>query len=94
MYVINLTHYLDAKGAIAPERGPARKMEDFLTAVVAHVSDFDRSDDEPGPVCLNCRRRDHRVVDTGITEGDVIIWRASPAAPRGRSPTGSARSGT
>ncbi len=32
MYVIDLTHYLDAKGAIAPERGPARKMADFLTA--------------------------------------------------------------
>ena len=38
MYVIDLTHYLDSKGAIAPERGPARKMADFLTAVVAHAS--------------------------------------------------------
>ena len=32
MYVINLTHFLDAKGAIAPERGSARKMADFLSA--------------------------------------------------------------
>ena len=66
MYVINLTHYLDAKGAIAPERGPARKMADFLSAVVAHASDFDRSDNEPGPVCFKCRKRDHRVVDTAF----------------------------
>ncbi|MCG3775937.1 MAG: hypothetical protein JW395_2785 [Nitrospira sp.] len=66
MYVINLTHYLDAKGAIAPERGPARKMADFLSAVVAHASDFDRSHNEPGPVCFKCRKRDHRVVDTGL----------------------------
>lgn len=25
MYIIDLTHYLDDKGRITPERGPARK---------------------------------------------------------------------
>ena len=65
MYVIDLTHFLDAKGAIAPARGPARKMADFLTAVVAHASDFDRPADAPGPVCFKCRKRDQRVVETG-----------------------------
>lgn len=71
MYVIDLTHYLDSKGANAPERGPARKMADFLTAVVAHASDFDRPDDAPGPVCFKCRKLDQRVVETGITEDDA-----------------------
>lgn len=75
MYVIDLAHYLDPKGAIAPERGPGRKMADFLTAVVAHASDFDRSDTAPGPVCFTCRKRDHRVVETGITADDVVVWR-------------------
>ena len=42
MYVIDRTHYLDAKGAIAPERGPARRFADFITAVIAHATDFDR----------------------------------------------------
>ena len=41
MYVIYLTHYLDSKGAIAPERGPARRMADFLTAVAANASAID-----------------------------------------------------
>lgn len=25
MYIIDLTHYLDSKGSIAPERGPAQR---------------------------------------------------------------------
>ena len=58
MYVIDLTHYLDAKGVIAPERGPARKFAEFLTAVVAHTTDFDRPDETPGPLCFKCRKRD------------------------------------
>ena len=75
MYVIDLTHYLDAKGVIAPERGPARKFAEFLTAVVAHTTDFDRPDETPGPLCFKCRKRDQRGVDTAITEDDRVVWR-------------------
>jgi hypothetical protein len=83
MYIIDLTHYLDSRGSIAPERGPARKMASFLVAVVAHASDFDRSDDVPGPVCFKYRERDHRVVETGITENDVIVWRCVACGTEG-----------
>lgn len=79
-----MAHYLDPKGAIAPERGPGRKMADFLTAVVAHASDFDRSDTAPGPVCFTCRTRDHRVVETGITAGDVVVWRCLACGTEGQ----------
>jgi hypothetical protein len=37
MYVISLDHYLDAKGAIAIEKGPGRKIADFATAAVRLV---------------------------------------------------------
>ena len=84
MYVIDLTHYLDSKGAIAPQRGPARKMADFLTAVVAHASDFDRPDNTPGPVCFKCRKRDQRVVETGITEDDVVVWNCLACGTQGQ----------
>ena len=84
MYVIDLAHYLDTKGAIAPEQGPARKMADFLTAVVAHASDFDRPNDAPGPVCFKCRRRDRRVVEAKITEGDVVVWRCPSCGTEGQ----------
>lgn len=75
MYVIDLTHYLDAKGSTAPEHGPARKLADFLTAVVAHASDFERPYDAPGPLCFKCRKSDQHAVDTGLTGDDVIVWR-------------------
>jgi hypothetical protein len=39
MYVIDARHYLDDKGNIAPGRGAARKMADFVTSVIAHASD-------------------------------------------------------
>jgi hypothetical protein len=84
VYVINLPHYLDAKGAVAPERGPARRLADFVTAVVAHASDFDRPDDTPGPLCFKCRKRDRRAVGTGMTDDEVIVWRCVACGTEGQ----------
>jgi hypothetical protein len=84
LYVIDLTHYLDARGAIAPERGPARKLADFVTGVVAHATDFDRSDSAPGPLCFKCRKSDRRAVETAITEDDRVIWRCMTCGTEGQ----------
>jgi hypothetical protein len=84
MYVIDLNHILDDRGAIAPEKGPARKMADFLAAVVAHASDFERADDAPGPLCFKCRKRDRHAVDTGITDDDAVVWRCAVCGTEGR----------
>ena len=84
MYLIDLTHYLDTKGSFAPECGPARKMANFLTAVVAHASDFDRPDDTPGPACFKCRKRDDRRVETGMTGDEAIVWRCPACGIEGR----------
>lgn len=85
MYVIDLTHYLDARGAIAPARGPARKMADFLTAVVAHATDLDRSAHAPGPACFKCGKRNQHGVATGITNDDhVIAWRCLACGTQGQ----------
>ena len=93
LHVIDLTHYLDPKGAIAPERGPARKFADFVTAVVAHATDFDRPDNTPGPLCFKCRKRDQRFVETGLTEDNRSSGDAWHAAPKVSSRTGRGRSG-
>ena len=74
MYVIDVTHYLNDKGDIAPERGAARRMAEFVTSVIAHASDFDRPDDAAGPLCFRCRKRDNRRVDTGVAEDDAVVW--------------------
>jgi hypothetical protein len=83
MYVIDARHYLDDRGAIAPERGPARKMADFVTSVIAHASDFDRRDSTPGPVCFRCRKRDDRRVDTGIAKDEAVVWHCPTCGTEG-----------
>lgn len=83
MYVIDATHYLDDKGDIAPERGPARKMADFLTSVIAHASDFDRPDTAPGPACFKCRKRDGRHVESWIADDGQIIWHCPACGTQG-----------
>jgi hypothetical protein len=84
MYVIDARHYLDDKGNIAPERGPARKMADFVTSVIAHASNFDRPDDAPAPACFRCRKRDNRCVDTGIGEDDAVVWHCPACGTQSR----------
>lgn len=84
IYVIDLTHYLDTKGAIAPERGPARKLANFVTAVVAHATDFDRAESVSGPACFKCRKRDQHIVETGITEDDAVVWRCLVCGTEGQ----------
>jgi len=74
-YVTNLHHCLDDKGAIAPESGPARKLAEFLTAVVAHATDFDRPEQALGPPCFKCRKRRPPTVETLLTDDGLVVWR-------------------
>ena len=80
MYVIDATHFLNDKGDIGPERGPARRIAEFVTAVIAHESDFDRPD-TPGPVCFKCGKS---AVDTVLTDADLILWRCPRCATAGQ----------
>lgn len=84
MYGIDVTHFLDANGAIALMRGSAQAMADFLTAVVARASDFDRLDDVPGAVCFGCHKRDPCAVEIGISESDAIVRRCFACGTEGR----------
>ncbi len=83
-YVIDLTHYPDTRGAIAADRSRARKLANFVTAVVAHVSDFERADSLPGPLCFRCRKQDRRAAEAALTEDDLVIWRCMTCGTEGR----------
>ncbi len=83
-YVIDLTHYLDARGAIAPERGPARKLADFVTAVVVQASDLERADSVPGPLCFGRCTQDRPAVEAALTEDDPMIWRCTACRTEGQ----------
>jgi hypothetical protein len=82
--VIDLTHYLDARGAIAPERGPARKLADFVTAVVVQASDLERADSVPGPLCFGRCTQDRPAVEAALTEDDPMIWRCTACRTEGQ----------
>jgi hypothetical protein len=84
MYVIDAAHYLNHKGQIAIERGPARKMADFVTSVIAHASDFDRAEDAAGPARFKCRKHDDRRVVTGFVDNATIVWHCPACDTEGR----------
>ena len=74
MYVINARHYLNDKGAIAPEKGAAKKMAEFVMAVVAHASDFDRAEEVQGPLCHRCKKSADQHVKTAMDDDEIIHW--------------------
>lgn len=84
MYVINARHYLNDKGAIAPEKGAAKKMAEFVTAVVAHASNFDRAEDIPGPLCQRCKKSEGQHVETAMDDDEIISWFCLACGTEGR----------
>ena len=38
----------------------------------------------PGPLCFECRKRDQRVVETAITEDDVVVGHCPACNTEGR----------
>lgn len=73
--ITNLTHFLDERGRIAPPSGPARRLADFLTHIVATVTH-----DPDGPLApIRCRRRPGRKPCPGILDAifgadEEILW--------------------
>jgi hypothetical protein len=68
-YVIDLRHYLNAKGAIAPAKGPARQMAEFVTGVVSAASDL--LEEIPSPQCFRCGKA---TVQSGIAQDGAAFW--------------------
>ena len=83
MYVIDARH-LNDQGVIAVQKGPARKMAEFVTTVVAHASDLDRLEQTPGPACFKCRKRDDRRVEAGMVNDEIIVWHCLACGTHGR----------
>lgn len=84
MYVISLDHYLDAKGTIAVDKGPGRKIAEFATAAVAYASNKRRPDDAPRPTCFKCRKSKVSAVDIHLTERGLVVWRCHACGNEGQ----------
>jgi len=80
MYITDARHFLDAKGAIAPLRGPAKAMADFHAGVIAYATDFD----EAGvtlPRCFKCKKG---TVEAALAQDDAIVWHCPRCQAEGR----------
>ena len=82
MYVTDLTHFLDAKGAIALTSRPARRFAEFLGQVVAAASGPSALQAEGIGVC-HCNKCKGMVI-AEITPDDAIEWFCENCAQEGR----------
>ena len=80
MYITDLTHFLDESGAIAPIKGVARAMAQFVVEVVAHATD--ESDTSPAaPTCFKCKKG---TVWAELAQDDAINWHCPLCQVEGR----------
>ena len=82
MYITNLTHFLDAKGAIALKSGPARRLAEFLGRVVAAASAPSAVEAEGIGVC-RCNKCKGMVI-AEIAPDDAIEWFCENCGHEGR----------
>ena len=82
MYITDLTHFLDEKGAIGPKSGPARRLAEFLGRIVAAVSATEVADDsDTGQSrCNKCKG----MVTAMIAPDDAIEWLCASCGHEGR----------
>lgn len=80
MYITDANHFLDDKGAIAPLRGPARAMADFLACVIAYASDFGST----GVLAARCFKCKKGTVESAIAQDDAIYWSCQRCKAEGR----------
>lgn len=83
-YVISLDHFLDERGAIAIDPGPARAIADFATAAVAYASNYHWTSSALRPTCFKCRQPDHDNLNINITTDDLVIWHCHTCGCQGQ----------
>jgi hypothetical protein len=83
MYIMDLTHFLDAKGAIAPMPAPARRLAEFLGRVVAAAS-APAELDEAGSAACRCHKCKKSSVIAEIAPDDAIEWFCENCGHEGR----------
>jgi hypothetical protein len=82
MYITDLTHFLDEKGAIGPKSAPARKLAEFLGRVVAAAS-APRAAEDSGAAQCRCNKC-KGMATAVIAPDDAIEWLCPSCGHEGR----------
>ena len=89
-WITDLTHFLADDRSIAPPSGPARRLAEYLGAIVAEITA--EIGEQPRFDKVRCRRRPGRKPCSGRIESDidlndlesmVIIWRCPVCGDNG-----------
>ena len=80
MYITDVRHFLDEKGAVGPQRGPAKVMAEFHAGAIAFATDFDDTG-VVAPACFKCKKG---VVNPIIAPDDAIYWACPRCKAEGR----------
>jgi hypothetical protein len=83
MYITDLTHFLDEKGAIGPKSGPARRLAEFLGRVVAAASAPSVIGGDGIGEC-RCNKCKKGFVIAEIAPDDAIEWFCENCGHEGR----------
>ena len=82
MYVTDLSHFLDERGAIGPKAGPARRLAEFLGRVVAVASTPGDAQSDTTPCRCNKCRKD--MVTVTVAPDDAVEWLCISCGHEGR----------
>lgn len=89
MYITNARHFLNDKGAIGPQHGPAKVMAEFHANTIAYATDFEEAGVN-APTCFKCKKGQ---VEAQIAPDDAIDWSCPRCRHRGESPIGKTHCG-
>jgi hypothetical protein len=82
MYITDLSHFLDEKGAIGPKSGVARRFAEFLGRVVAAASAPETAADGYARQCRCSKCKG--MVTAAIAPDDAIEWLCPDCGQQGR----------
>ena len=80
MYITDARHFLDDKGAIGPQHGPAKVMAEFHANTIAYATDF-KVAGVNAPTCFKCKKGQ---VEAQIAPDDAIDWSCPRCRAHGR----------
>jgi hypothetical protein len=80
MYITDARHFLDEKGALGPQKGPAKAMAEFHANAITYATAAAPAGVK-APTCFKCKKTSVEVV---IAPDEAIYWACPRCEAEGR----------